>query len=235
MRRYLKHLPPERDASDFHLGPTVQLDDLKRAQDKIEEEMSHIEAELRKTINPDLLPTAEGKFLAYPVDRPRITQGYGATKYAQRAYRSRWHNGIDFGGPLGTEILAAADGVVINVANQDAYRGCRGVAYGRFIVVKHGNGLTTLYAHLSRTVVSAGERVSRGQVIGYMGRTGRATGIHVHFVVFASQTLKPARPGYPEGTEPSSRCGPMPVGGDLDPKGYLREIQTPPIVSRKVG
>jgi murein DD-endopeptidase MepM/ murein hydrolase activator NlpD len=87
--------------------------------------------------------------------------------------------------------------------------------------VKHNNGLTTLYGHLSKYIVSIGQRVERGEVIGYVGSTGYATGPHLHFTVFASQTLVPARPGYPEGTKPSKSCGPMPVGGDLDPTKYF--------------
>ncbi|MEK9173363.1 MAG: M23 family metallopeptidase, partial [Patescibacteria group bacterium] len=124
-------------------------------------------------------------------------------------------------GPIGTPILAAGDGIVINVTDQDQYRGCRGGAYGKLIVIKHKNGLTTLYAHLSRFIVSIGQEVKEGEVIGYMGKSGWATGPHLHFTVFANNTLTPARAGFPEGTKASRVCGPMPVGGDLDPEQYL--------------
>ena len=112
-----------------------------------------------------------------------------------------------------------AKGEVINIGNQDLY--CRGAAYGKFVVIKHSNNLTTLYGHMSGFAVSLGSKVERGQTIGYIGRTGWATGPHLHFTVFSSQTLSPARPGFPEGAIASRVCGPMPVGGDLDPTKYL--------------
>ncbi|HZX01265.1 MAG TPA: peptidoglycan DD-metalloendopeptidase family protein [Candidatus Paceibacterota bacterium] len=191
-----------------------QLTELKKLQDKIDAEIEAIGVQLRKDIDPSLLPTANTSVLANPVPKGILTQGYGRTDFAIKTYNSQWHNGIDIGAPVGTEVYAPADGTVINVGNQDRF--CPRAAYGKFIEIKHDNGLATLYGHLSLQVVSIGQKVTRGQLIGYVGKTGWATGPHTHFVVFASQTLTPARPGYPEGTKPSS-CGPMPVGGDLNP------------------
>ncbi|MDO8469581.1 MAG: peptidoglycan DD-metalloendopeptidase family protein [bacterium] len=198
----------------------AQLMDLQKVQDQISIEINKIEEELRRTIDPNTLPTVGRGLLANPVANPKLTQGHGATAFAERAYKSKWHNGVDFGAPIGTEVYAAESGIVINAGDQDAYRGCRKAAYGKFVELKHGNGLTTLYGHLSKIQAKVGTRVERGEVVGYVGRTGYATGPHLHFTVFASQTLTAARPGYPEGTKPSS-CGPMPVGGDLDPMKYL--------------
>lgn len=198
----------------------VQLMDLQKIQDQISVEINKIEEELRRSIDPNSLPIVGRGLLAYPLDDLKLTQGHGATAFAQRAYKSKWHNGVDFGAPIGTEVFAAESGIVINAGDQDAYRGCRKAAYGKFVEVKHGNGLTTLYGHLSKIQAKVGTRVERGEVVGYVGKTGYATGPHLHFTVFASQTLAPARPGYPEGAKPSS-CGPMPVGGDLDPVDYL--------------
>jgi murein DD-endopeptidase MepM/ murein hydrolase activator NlpD len=201
----------------------TQLSELQKIQDQISLEISKIEEELRRTINSDALPPPRPGVLGFPVPSPRLTQDHGATAFAQRAYKSKWHNGVDFGAPVGTEVYAAESGRVINAGNQDAYRGCYKAAYGKFVVVKHENGLATLYGHLSRIQASVGDRVERGSVIGYVGSTGYATGPHLHFTVFASQTLSPAKAGYPEGTKPSS-CGPMPVGGDLDPMEYLPSL-----------
>ncbi|KKU15094.1 hypothetical protein A3D55_01235 [Candidatus Jorgensenbacteria bacterium RIFCSPHIGHO2_02_FULL_45_20] len=196
-----------------------QIDELKKLQDEISTEIETIENELRKTIDPNLLPIPRAGVLLWPVPEGRLTQAYGRTTFAIKNYKSQYHNGIDIGRFLGAEIVAAEDGVVINSGNQDNY--CRGGAYGKFAVIKHDNGLTTLYGHMSRYLVTVGERVKRGEVIGYMGRTGWATGAHLHFTVFASQTLSPARAGFPEGTQASRSCGPMPVGGDIDPMKYI--------------
>ncbi|MBI4119260.1 MAG: peptidoglycan DD-metalloendopeptidase family protein [Parcubacteria group bacterium] len=196
-----------------------QLDDLVKLQADIAAEIEKAEAELRKNIDPNLLPIARPGVLLWPVPNPRITQGYGSTQFAILNYKGKYHNGIDLGGPIGTNVFAAEDGIVINVGDQDKF--CPRGAYGKFIVIKHYNGLTTLYGHLSMQVVTIGQRVKRGDSIGYVGRTGYATGPHLHFTVFANNTLNPARPGFPEGTQPSRVCGPMPVGGDLNPLQYL--------------
>lgn len=196
-----------------------QLSELEKIQAEISAEVDKIETELRKNIDPNLLPLARPGVLAWPVPEGRLTQNYGRTPFAIKTYKNQYHNGIDIGRFLGAEIVAAEGGVIINAGNQDNY--CRGGAYGKFVVIKHENGLTTLYGHLSQYIVKVGERVEREQLIGYMGHSGWAYGNHLHFTVFASNTLSPARPGLPEGTQTSRVCGPMPVGGDIDPFKYV--------------
>ncbi|WP_039019581.1 M23 family metallopeptidase [Halocynthiibacter namhaensis] len=98
----------------------------------------------------------------------RFTSGFG----------SRWgrmHNGSDFAGAHGTPIYATADGVVIHAGWQSGY--------GRLVKIQHDFGIETRYAHQSRLVVRAGERVTRGQKIGEMGNTGRSTGTHLHYEI----------------------------------------------------
>ena len=198
-----------------------QISELEKVQGEISEEIEKIESVLRKNIDPNLLPIPRKGLFAWPVPGGRFTQDYGNTVFARTHYKSQRHNGVDIGGAggIGATVVAGESGVVINVGDQDRY--CPRGAYGKFVVIKHDNGLTTLYGHLSRYAVSIGTTVKRGELIGYMGRTGYATGPHLHFTVFASQTLTPARPGVPEGTQPSTRCGPMPVGGDINPMLYL--------------
>ncbi len=201
-----------------------QLSALEQQQQAISDEIAGIESILRKNIDPNLLPLPRPGVLLWPVKDGRMTQGYGRTDFAIKNYHSQWHNGIDIDAvAVGTEVYAAEDGTVIDTGNQDQF--CPRAAYGRFIEIKHNNGLTTLYGHLSRSIVTIGEKVKRGDVIGYLGKTGWATGPHTHFSVFASQTLTPARPGLPEGAEWTKSCGPMPVGGDLDPRQYLEVVQ----------
>lgn len=194
-----------------------QLSEIQKLQDKVEAEIEMMDLELRKNIDPDLLPPTGPDVLLDPVPKGNLSQGYGTTNFALKTYRGKWHNGADIAAPVGTEMYAAEGGTVINVGNQDRF--CPKAAYGKFVEIKHNNGLTTLYGHMSLQVVSIGQKVTRGQLIGYVGKTGWATGPHVHFTVFATQTITPARPGYPEGTKPST-CGPMPVGGDLNPLLY---------------
>ncbi len=88
------------------------------------------------------------------------------------------HNGVDLASVYGANILASADGQVI-VSRSSGWNG----GYGLYIVVKHSNGTQTLYAHLSKVLVSVGDNVTQGQVIGKMGSTGRSTGVHVHFEI----------------------------------------------------
>ena len=88
------------------------------------------------------------------------------------------HNGVDLASSYGAKVLAAADGQVI-VSRNSGWNG----GYGAYVVVKHGNGTQTLYAHLSGTNVSVGNKVTQGQTIGFMGSTGKSTGVHVHFEI----------------------------------------------------
>lgn len=89
------------------------------------------------------------------------------------------YNGIDIGAPVGTSVFASLDGVVTLVRGGDAWNG----GYGNYIVIKHKNGVQTLYAHLDSILVSKGQNVSKGQTIGKSGNTGRSTGPHLHFEV----------------------------------------------------
>lgn len=104
----------------------------------------------------------------------RLTSGFGYRTDPINGGR-RMHNGTDFAGARGTPIHAPAAGTVIFAGRQ------RG--YGNFIEIRHSNGFTTRYGHLSRIRVSNGERVSHGQRIGDMGNTGRSTGTHLHYEV----------------------------------------------------
>ena len=106
-----------------------------------------------------------GMFM-WPVDGGRKTQGLHG------------YNGIDIGAPVGTPVYAAAGGPVI-VARGTGWNG----GYGVYVVITHPNGVQTLYSHMSRLAVGSGTIVGRGQIIGYVGATGRATGPHLHFEV----------------------------------------------------
>lgn len=108
--------------------------------------------------------------LAYPTSYRDISAGY--PNYSSGAY----HGGVDWPCPTGTAVHAADSGVVV-IAKRLTY------SYGQYIVIDHGNGLSTLYAHNSSLCVSVGDKVSKGQLISYSGSTGNSTGPHLHFEV----------------------------------------------------
>lgn len=93
---------------------------------------------------------------------------------------SSYHSGTDIAAPEGSPILSAADGAVVVANALDSWGG----SYGYYVKIDHGNGIETLYAHCSAICVSVGQQVQAGQVIGYVGQTGRATGSHLHFELY---------------------------------------------------
>ncbi len=110
--------------------------------------------------------TSKEVALANPAPSGRLSQGIHG-----------W-NGIDFAAPKGSPVLAAAEGTVI-VSRVGGWNG----GYGTYVVIDHGDGTQTLYAHNSSNAVSVGQKVSRGQQIGTVGNTGKSTGYHLHFEV----------------------------------------------------
>ena len=88
------------------------------------------------------------------------------------------YNGIDIAAHVGTPILASASGDII-ISKEGGWNG----GYGNYVVIRHANGTQTLYSHNSRNAVGIGEHVVQGQVIAYVGATGRTTGPHVHFEI----------------------------------------------------
>jgi murein DD-endopeptidase MepM/ murein hydrolase activator NlpD len=129
--------------------------------------------------------------LRTPIDGARITSGFGMRQHPILGY-SKMHKGLDFGAATGTPIMAAGDGTV-------AFAGDKG-AYGRYVQLRHPNGYATAYAHMSRIAVKRGQTVRQGQVIGYVGSTGRSTGPHLHYEVLArDRQLNPAGLKLPAG------------------------------------
>ncbi len=104
----------------------------------------------------------------------RITGSFGE-RIDPFSGEGAFHRGIDISGDIGTRVIAPADGVV---QFADIMNG-----YGRTVMIDHGNGISTLYGHLSGFAVSAGEEVHRGDTLGYVGQSGRSTGPHLHYEV----------------------------------------------------
>lgn len=114
---------------------------------------------------------------SWPIEgKPRIASFFGWRKKGSRRNRGeRMHEGIDISGVKGQKIFASASGRVIDVAY------VRG--YGRTVIVYHGGGWSTLYAHLSKYKVRKSQDINAGDVVGLMGRTGRAQAVHLHFEI----------------------------------------------------
>ncbi|MDR1878477.1 MAG: M23 family metallopeptidase [Bacteroidales bacterium] len=110
-----------------------------------------------------------------PVRNPTVVSGFGM-RYHPVYKILRRHTGIDIIGKNGTPIYATADGVV--ASDMEGYSG-----YGIMVVLNHGRGYQTLYAHLSKKIVRPGQKIKRGEIIGYMGSSGLAVGVHLHYEV----------------------------------------------------
>lgn len=149
---------PLNERSVVTLGPPVQI---RYAPEAVSESRPQ---------SPGIL------FLTWPLPATGITSMYGErTDPIDR--RSRWHRGIDMEAEYGTTVMASADGQIVAA-------GWNG-GYGRQIVIEHGGGYQTVYAHLSQILVPLRARVKAGQAIGRVGNSGRSTGAHLHFEVKA--------------------------------------------------
>ena len=113
--------------------------------------------------------------LRYPTDYTGISAGY--PNYSS----GRYHGGVDFPCPSGSSVYAAASGTVILAKNLN-------YSYGHYLIIDHGNGLSTLYAHNTTLLVGVGSHVTKGQVIARSGSTGNSTGPHCHFEVRVNGT-----------------------------------------------
>jgi murein DD-endopeptidase MepM/ murein hydrolase activator NlpD len=122
----------------------------------------------QKNIVPSLWPV-NGRLLSRFGEREDPFTGEGEA-------HNEFHSGVDISAAMGTSVHAAADGVV-------EYAASVGDGYGKMVVIDHGNGLQTRYAHLSRFEVIPGQEIRRGEILGYSGATGRVTSPHLHFEV----------------------------------------------------
>jgi murein DD-endopeptidase MepM/ murein hydrolase activator NlpD len=119
--------------------------------------------------------------MSTPIDGARLSSGFGMRKHPVLGY-NKMHKGIDFAAPTGTPIYAAGDGTIERLGQWSTY--------GNYIRIRHNSDIKTAYAHMSRFAkgLSAGSRVKQGQVIGYVGATGRVTGAHLHYEVLENDT-----------------------------------------------
>lgn len=201
------------------------LAEKRKAKEEFERQLLAYESKLKYILNPNSIPAIGSGVLSWPLVKFVITQYFGNTKFAKSgAYNGKGHNGIDLAVPIGTPVHAALSGTVIGTGNTDLYRGC--YSYGKWILIRHGNGLSTLYAHLSDIAVKKGEVVGTGQVIGYSGNTGYSTGPHLHFTVYASDAVKIMKLGdYKKRKTPCAKASiPVaPLNAYLNPMDFLKK------------
>ncbi len=200
----------------------------QQARAAIESELQEYESQLAYVLDPSKLPKAGSGVLGWPVERPTLTQGFGLTSFARggaygydKSGNPNPHRGVDFQASVGTPILAAAPGTVRGAVDMDKSPGC--YSYGKWILVDHDNGLSTLYAHLSVMSVSAGEYVKKGGIIGYAGSTGYATGPHLHFTVFDRDAVKIDKFSWSVGCKNTSIAY-APYEAYLNPLSYLPNL-----------
>ena len=191
----------------------------KASKATFEAALNDLESKLKFTLDPAKLPSTGKGILRWPLDKVRITQQFGVTADSGRLYSSGSHNGVDFAASIGTPIKSTLSGTVQATGNTDAIKGC--YSYGKWVLVKHGNGLTTIYAHMSQITVTQGQSVSTGEVLGFSGDTGYATGPHLHMGLYASDAVQVRQLGT------NTPCGKatMPVSaatGYLNPLSYLQ-------------
>lgn len=167
--------------SDFDFDDLIEeMRVLARSIDDRERKLTFLEELLmNQQLQNEIFPDGS------PVENGWISSLYGYRKDPFNG-DSSFHSGIDIAGKEGSKVAAVASGVV-------TFSGTRS-GYGEVIEVSHGNGYTTLYAHNKKRLVEVGDQVTRGQVIGLMGSTGRSTGPHVHFeVALNGETLDPQK------------------------------------------
>jgi murein DD-endopeptidase MepM/ murein hydrolase activator NlpD len=196
--------------------------------DKIEEreayekELFSYESQLKLTLKPGEVPTAKTGVLSWPLDSIRITQLFGKTVSAKRLYVSGTHGGIDLAASIGTPVKAALSGTVSDTEPTKYKSGCQ---YGKFVLIKHPNGLSTIYGHLSVVSVKPGDTVITGDTIGYSGDTGYATGPHLHFGVYVTEGIRIVD----SAALNSKTCAGIktvaaPTNAYLDPMAYLPKL-----------
>lgn len=169
--QYLKELQAKQGELQEMLNQFEQ--DERSITSEIQAYMRRQRRPTRPGHKPEPLPPYTGGRFSYPVNG-RLTSSFGM-RYHPILHITRMHTGCDFGAPIGATIRASANGVVIHSSYMNGY--------GNVVIIDHGGGISTVYAHCSRISVSDGQIVKRGQYIANVGSTGLSTGPHLHFEV----------------------------------------------------
>lgn len=152
------------------------LEILENQEAAIERESNKIESEIKKLQEMYNQQTQNYSGLIWPSRSSKKISSYYGMRLHPIYHYWKMHTGIDIGASYGTDILSSADGVVTSVRYNEG-------GYGWYIVVYHGDGISTLYAHCSKVIAKEGQSVKQGQVIALVGSTGASTGPHIHYEV----------------------------------------------------
>ena len=173
-------------------GPLITLD----AEEQLmlaKQQLPQLTQRLERRVKPALVATLKAEAdeaATRPTGMPTQGRTPISSEFGPRpgpfGGGGEFHNGIDLIGDHGSPIYATATGIV----DQSEYDG----GYGYHVIINHGNGLETLYAHLSKLAVAPKTKVIRGQLIGYMGSTGRSTGTHLHYAIYLNQKAIDPKP-----------------------------------------
>jgi murein DD-endopeptidase MepM/ murein hydrolase activator NlpD len=170
------------------------LAEAEKRKDSFEKEMDDYENQLQLLINPKLLPKAGSEVLAWPLESILITSKFGVRINPFNSSIKTYHYGTDFRAQVGTNVKSVESGVVIGLGNTDT--ACKGASFGNWVLVKHNNGLSSTYAHLSVISVKMGQKLIKGDTIGLSGGmksvfgSGSSTGPHLHLSVYASDGVE---------------------------------------------
>jgi murein DD-endopeptidase MepM/ murein hydrolase activator NlpD len=141
--------------------------------------------------------SAKKALMRTPIDGARLSSGFGKRRHPILGY-NKMHKGLDFAAPRGTPIYAAGNGSIQHAG--------RNGAYGNFVLIRHNADYSTAYAHMKRVNTAKGRRVKQGQIIGYVGTTGRSTGPHLHYEIRrAGRQVNPFRIKMPSGRKLSGK------------------------------
>ena len=187
------------------------LKDRIAQRDAFEKELQDYEAQLQLILDPSQIP--KGRLLSWPLDSIYVTSPYAP----------RWggfHRGTDFRAAVGTPVKAMAEGTVRGIGDTDIC--CPGASFGKWIFIEYNNGLSSAYGHLSLISVREGQKVGRGEVVGYSGNTGSSTGPHLHVSLYVSSGVQVdsfESRAYPGKTLVQPRVSA--INAHLDPMLYL--------------
>lgn len=204
-----------KETKNKELNYKKLLADREKQKIAFEKSLEEYEAQLKFILNPKSLPTKGSGALTWPLDSIKMTSVFGPRW-------GRFHYGTDFRASVGTPVKAMASGEVLGTGDTDV--ACRGASFGKWVFIKHNNGLSSVYGHLSSISASVGQKVKPGDVIALSGNTGSSTGPHLHVGVYASDGVK-------VDTVPSKSCNgkifTQPIAAlnaYLDPMLYLPKL-----------